>query len=1859
MQRLLSYFLALFVVTTFGSILFVTKTYAAWDQCRTVGGRTSLAPGVLTSDIIPTTPISDTTQAFLLVDSSSDGQNTGGTEFAVSGHVLPSGDLRFERQGNIQTAEISYTIVECFANEFSVQAGEVVLSGVQTENSDATLSPVDQGQSIVLVNARSDEMLNTASHQLYATGELSADDTVMIKRAASGSTLYVRYQVVTFNDPQVSVRTGEVLFNSLPPYTEPVPVAPVDAERTWLYFTYDADYSGVQSTSVTGQLASDGSSVEFARYSNQYTNRIRYYLVEFPVDSGVFVRRGDGAFTSQGIDNAIYNINLPVCTVDKVFPFVSTSSSGSGSAMPRNRWTRYFRDTNVIEMENWQASVSTADMILEWQSIEFEKCTTLQATVSLTAGGKIIPAGDATTGDGGIWVVYKSTDSDDVATGAVGEYLPGYWAGEVGDRLTDPVFGDELISVIELSSGGGYYGVQDTVLNGHDPAEFPAVDLHIIPVPNVTVASGPQATLNWSPAPDALGNISGYHVHRSSDGVNFTQLTSTPVAGTSYVDSGFPCDTAYYAISLVYRGTPAFVGSVLSAKSSRLPDLDGDSLTDICDVCPNDPLDDVDGDGLCGDIDICPNDFDNDLDADGVCGDVDNCPAQFNTDQNDVDGDGAGDVCDVCPNDALNDLDGDGACGDVDNCPVAANADQLDTDSDGFGDACDALACVNPSISAGGDGRDGFTLGLSADGTVFGAGDSYFYSGATSWVDVVAFSAGGEHAVGLRSDGTVVGAGNGYAYSGTSTWTNIVEVSAGPLHTVGLKSDGTVVATGDSSCYSGVQTWTAIKAIATGAFFTLGLKDDGTVVAAGQSYTYSGVETWTDIIAIAGGGSDRDDGFAVGLKNDGTVVGAGPSYFYSGVGTLNDIIAVSADVVDGFGVVLGLKSDGTVVGVGNPNNYVGISAWTDIVAIDTGSVREDGFNVGLMSDGRVVAAGDNRSFTGVSNWALGLYQQDSDGDGILDPCDPCPLDPDNDSDGDGICGNEDNCPALSNADQSDIDCDGLGDICDGSDDSPSCDDGNDCTSDYYDPLSCSCANDPESEGLACDDLDAGTINDACNVVSVCVGELSSDIDEDGVADSVDNCPTVSNAEQVDSNENGIGDACETVPVVISSDPVDGASAVPTNGAITATFSETMDPVSLATGGFTLSGLVGAATVDAGSFHNSVLREDGTVVAWAYNGNGQTDVPGGLSGVIDLDAGGYHTVVLRDDGTVTAWGYNGTGQTVSPGGLTGVVAVAAGDNHTLALKDDGTVVAWGSDAAGQVTVPGGLGGVIDIAAGGLHSVALKDDGTVVSWGGDTVPGDLTGVMAISSGGSHTLALKDDGTVVGWGDDTSGQSTVPAGLTGVTAVAAGFSHSVALKDDGTVVAWGLDDHGQSTVPAGLNGVTHISAGYWHSIALQDDGTVVVWGDNTYGQENVPVISSVGVLPSTVSYDAESFTATLTPSQLMIDGESYTASVMTTSALGVPMASAYTWSFTATMMADADNDGVPDASDNCLSVANPAQRDADTDGAGDACAAISTTYFSSYDGTLTINGFNVETGDEVAVYDPDGVLCGHYVVDTAGQYGTLTVYGDNPATAGVDEGAVAGDPLTFKIWDASAGVELRAKPTVVSGSVMWSDLASSVVDLEAVSSVTTVQSLKTGWNLVSIPVAKVWYSGTTPTVSVPGDVAMEPVASIGDVFSSIDGMYTLIRSFDADGYHTYNPSALPFLNTLKYVAGGYGYWVNASEPIDLVLTGPPMIETDSLSLKAGWNLIGYWGDDVRYVDAEPNYAYPGGAVYSLVPSLGNVLGSLGANVDLVRSYDSTGYHTYNPSALPFLNTMKYMGPGYSYWLKLNADATLHFGQ
>ncbi len=281
---------------------------------------------------------------------------------------------------------------------------------------------------------------------------------------------------------------------------------------------------------------------------------------------------------------------------------------------------------------------------------------------------------------------------------------------------------------------------------------------------------------------------------------------------------------------------------------------------------------------------------------------------------------------------------------------------------------------------------------------------------------------------------------------------------------------------------------------------------------------------------------------------------------------------------------------------------------------------------------------------------------------------------------------------------------------------------------------------------------------------------------------------------------------------------------------------------------------------------TVVLPAGSVIAWGYNNDGETNVPYWLTSAVGIAAGSYHSLALQADGTVVAWGAGTVntglspdyGQSQVPWDLSNVVAVAAGGYHSLALKFDGTVVAWGAGAVntglspdyGQSQVPWDLSNVVAIAAGGYHSLALKADRTVVAWGAgiaDTgsspdygqsqVPLGLGDVVAIAAGSYHSLARKSDGTVIAWGANYAGQSNVPSGTNNHAAVAGGAAHSLALEVDGSMIAWGDNSLGQCTIPQAWTNLAAIAAGAYHNLALKNDGTVAAWGDDSSGQTNLP--------------------------------------------------------------------------------------------------------------------------------------------------------------------------------------------------------------------------------------------------------------------------------------------------------------------------------------------------------------------------------------------------------------------------------------
>ena len=131
----------------------------------------------------------------------------------------------------------------------------------------------------------------------------------------------------------------------------------------------------------------------------------------------------------------------------------------------------------------------------------------------------------------------------------------------------------------------------------------------------------------------------------------------------------------------------------------------------------------------------------------------------------------------------------------------------------------------------------------------------------------------------------------------------------------------------------------------------------------------------------------------------------------------------------------------------------------------------------------------------------------------------------------------------------------------------------------------------------------------------------------------------------------------------------------------------------------------SSSVAAGYYHSLFLKEDGSLWAMGYNGEGQlgngeqnwnansSPVQVVDSGVVQVAAGNEHSLFLKDDGSLWAMGYNWTGQLgngntenqTTPVQVvdSGVAQVAAGESHSLFLKDDGSLWAMGYNNYGQL------------------------------------------------------------------------------------------------------------------------------------------------------------------------------------------------------------------------------------------------------------------------------------------------------------------------------------------------------------------------------------------------------------------------------------------------------------------------------------------------------------------------------------------------------------------------------------------------
>ena len=193
-----------------------------------------------------------------------------------------------------------------------------------------------------------------------------------------------------------------------------------------------------------------------------------------------------------------------------------------------------------------------------------------------------------------------------------------------------------------------------------------------------------------------------------------------------------------------------------------------------------------------------------------------------------------------------------------------------------------------------------------------------------------------------------------------------------------------------------------------------------------------------------------------------------------------------------------------------------------------------------------------------------LYNQgpypDTDGDGLTDDQDPC-TDLDHDGFGDpGFSTNTcaiDNCPLVPNATQTDIDGDGIGDVCDSCPTIPNptpqdadhdsiddaCDPCVDVDGDGFGaidgpPALCPQDNCPGVVNPDQQDTDRDGQGDACDPCTDTDGDGAGNPGFPGTGCAIDNCPMVGNPNQADADLDGIGDACDSCAAQSNPDQVD-------------------------------------------------------------------------------------------------------------------------------------------------------------------------------------------------------------------------------------------------------------------------------------------------------------------------------------------------------------------------------------------------------------------------------------------------------------------------------------------------------------------------------------------------------------------------------------------------------------------------------------------------------------------------------------------------------------------------------------------------
>lgn len=237
-------------------------------------------------------------------------------------------------------------------------------------------------------------------------------------------------------------------------------------------------------------------------------------------------------------------------------------------------------------------------------------------------------------------------------------------------------------------------------------------------------------------------------------------------------------------------------------------------------------------------------------------------------------------------------------------------------------------------------------------------------------------------------------------------------------------------------------------------------------------------------------------------------------------------------------------------------------------------------------------------------------------------------------------------------------------------------------------------------------------------------------------------------------------------------------------------------------------------VSAGVDHNCALENNGHILCWGQNDQGQLDVPPGT--YITVDSGNARSCALTGAGSVVCWG-SGL-QSVK-----GIFTTISVNNFACGILAGGQVKCWGSPDLKHTP-----NNIFSELSTGYDHVCGISNGDILCWGnteqGACDPPNFL-VKGINAGTHHTCAIKENGIATCWGWDwlmgSSGPNHAP--IAKLRQISSGYDTSCGITETYGVVCWG---EGFSGIPQ--KDFTQISVGQSHVCGITN-GNISCWGCN----------------------------------------------------------------------------------------------------------------------------------------------------------------------------------------------------------------------------------------------------------------------------------------------------------------------------------------------------------------------------------------------------------------------------------------------